>query len=1478
MPDATPDADAALPCFDAKPACDPSDAGICDPYCQTGCGCREKCSVNTAGTLTCNPLGPDCAGILKGCVIQSSRFAVQTDNCGPGQVCIDNECGPALLPVLRRRRRLPRLGLLASVAGRHRSSATFRSSTCDAARQVQPTPVAAGGPGLLPLVHSSPTRRSVTARSGRWPDQRRLPALARLRPGSRLRRSDRLGESHLSAGLPARTRPTAGPSTCAAYRDTGPASSARPSASATRLAEDDVIAACEQSSPPSSWPRCAGCYRPNVRDGGFLCADGGACPEGFHCATRPPLLRAATAARRSGCARTRCRTSCPLCYDGPARRRLQSRLSERVRLRAMHGRRRGVPLRRRSAARTPATSATSSIDDCDAGFGCVKECVWDESRSVPSVLRVECRLLLRAAATRCDADLHGSATPRHRPAIRSRRPAVRDPALGCYVQGSQTICDCPGTKQAGETCSFNRLRARLPVHHHLHVQRSARPSDCPAAQVCTAGRAALRATGDTCSTLGRSEPFGLLPALMASAPVARDGKSANLARMSAPTDPAAVRVPDAAYAAARRQARGAGGGARRRVRERGRRGVVRRRRRCRSSGGSAAGSRPGSITTITIGTSTTSGDPRFVLCTKAEHGACPEIVTPEMVRAAGPVDTVAMHLDLDGLYSGAKWVLGGVEPYEGADADARAVDTRRGEPGPDRDADRSGPAGAVSRRDAQAPGDAVPDRAHEGARAVGGDRGGRARDRPAARREPPARGGVPDRGRRRLRRGGGRPYDKTELLLLGQERAPVAVVRDSGSLDHRGGLRVGVRLREAVRPRRRDADARDHPRGAPRRGDGEARRARSRGTARRCNVRHGLPATRARTQPSRGARRARAVGGGRAARRAGGRGAAAVAAGRAHAGRGAARGAVPRVAPPRHRRRQPARPRRGDDRGARDRTSRRRSTSACTACCREQATGARTRTTLRGAARQADHRPAARGAPRGAGDAGQGRAGRVRAGSGRERHRRDRRLLSGPVRDRDLPGRAPAARLRRRGGAAHADRVRALAHRHRHPPGRDHRLVVLHRSRHRHRRRRDQPHRRSGAHLPGRHAGRAVGARSQQRRQAGGQAAPPDHRGRRHDLRQRDHPRRPHRDRRAARWSAATPGSRSRCRRACGSGSGPRGRATLSPRTTELLRDVSAQILEAQRPIRVLRILAWGEEVERAFFAGKGRELPRPEYRVPPEVGRRGRPLSGAQGGGPGRQRDRGLPARHLRRLRHRGAHAGGGRDARLLPPLGRALRAPGEPDRRSPDDQPRSGRALHAGGRRRRGAGADPEPARRARLHRRGGGAAARGALRAVLPGPRHPGRARRRHRRQGGGRRRRRAHQARRALLAARPRPARVPRGARPRGDRAQRARPAGHVVHRLPVAAHDRDPGGAGGADRVPDPLDQHRADAAARRPDAGDQDGRGGGGLLRALPVLPGPRPRRARRPTTARAASAGAASSRAARRSPRTSATWTACCG
>jgi hypothetical protein len=75
-------------------------------------------------------------------------------------------------------------------------------------------------------------------------------------------------------------------------------------------------------------------------------------------------------------------------------------------------------------------------------------------------------------------------------------------------------------------------------------------------------------------------------------------------------------------------------------------------------------------------------DPRFILSTKAQHGACPEMVTPEVVRAAGPVGTIVCHLDVDGLYAAAKWLRGGSEPYPGADDDARVIDTRVGTPGP----------------------------------------------------------------------------------------------------------------------------------------------------------------------------------------------------------------------------------------------------------------------------------------------------------------------------------------------------------------------------------------------------------------------------------------------------------------------------------------------------------------------------------------------------------------------------------------------------------------------------------------------------------------------------------------------------------------------------------------------------------------------------------------------------------------------------
>src|SRR5207247_6310591 len=63
-----------------------------------------------------------------------------------------------------------------------------------------------------------------------------------------------------------------------------------------------------------------------------------------------------------------------------------------------------------------------------------------------------------------------------------------------------------------------------------------------------------------------------------------------------------------------------------------------------------------------------------------------------------------------------------------------------------------------------------------------------------------------------------------------------------------------------------------------------------------------------------------------------------------------------------------------------------------------------------------------------------------------------------------------------------------------------------------------------------------------------------------------------------------------------------RGGVAIPGRLVELLREASAEILEAQRPIRVLRALSWSDQVEEQFFAAKGRELPKPTYKVSPEL------------------------------------------------------------------------------------------------------------------------------------------------------------------------------------------------------------------------------------------------------------------------------------
>jgi hypothetical protein len=95
-------------CLDPIASCQPTDAGLCDPVCNTGCGqCYEKCATDSTGALMCNspcktingktvcppPAGTQLYGVLQLCD-QFSIGSKPTDDCAPGETCIQaNNCG-----------------------------------------------------------------------------------------------------------------------------------------------------------------------------------------------------------------------------------------------------------------------------------------------------------------------------------------------------------------------------------------------------------------------------------------------------------------------------------------------------------------------------------------------------------------------------------------------------------------------------------------------------------------------------------------------------------------------------------------------------------------------------------------------------------------------------------------------------------------------------------------------------------------------------------------------------------------------------------------------------------------------------------------------------------------------------------------------------------------------------------------------------------------------------------------------------------------------------------------------------------------------------------------------------------------------------------------------------------------------------------------------------------------------------------------
>ncbi len=188
-------------------------------------------------------------------------------------------------------------------------------------------------------------------------------------------------------------------------------------------------------------------------------------------------------------------------------------------------------------------------------------------------------------------------------------------------------------------------------------------------------------------------------------------------------------------------------------------------------------------------------DPRFVLATKAEHGACPEMIDPALVARIGPLDTIVCHTDFDGLASAAKWLRGGVEPYPGADADARAIDTRLGKPSAtgerfDR-ALRARPRdtalfGLIVRHLASGLEDASLWRDVDAAAAelvpIEAETRRRAQDYVRVAPGVAIVGVSP----------GGRTFDKTLLLMLGQERERISVVLERDTISAAARFDSGV--------------------------------------------------------------------------------------------------------------------------------------------------------------------------------------------------------------------------------------------------------------------------------------------------------------------------------------------------------------------------------------------------------------------------------------------------------------------------------------------------------------------------------------------------------------------------------------------------------------------------------------------------------------------------------------------------------------
>lgn len=134
--DAGPDMPCLAPVANANCPSDAGVTGMCDPVCNKGCGgCFDKCSVNMSGDLTCNPLYVPPSNAHPTLGQACDQFAVgaanQSDDCAPGQGCLNLECGAICYQFCRTNADCPTMASCSRDAGGGNKFCDVPQQDCD---------------------------------------------------------------------------------------------------------------------------------------------------------------------------------------------------------------------------------------------------------------------------------------------------------------------------------------------------------------------------------------------------------------------------------------------------------------------------------------------------------------------------------------------------------------------------------------------------------------------------------------------------------------------------------------------------------------------------------------------------------------------------------------------------------------------------------------------------------------------------------------------------------------------------------------------------------------------------------------------------------------------------------------------------------------------------------------------------------------------------------------------------------------------------------------------------------------------------------------------------------------------------------------------------------------------------------------------------------------------------------------------------